>query len=54
VLDDGSAKDEDRQVRAQNQVALVAMFDFQEAALENKRPHPPVVIATTHLKVSLL
>ncbi len=58
---DQEARDEDRQVRPQNQVALIAVCDILPTANENEDkeltqtnklyPPPPMILVTTHLKV---
>lgn len=48
---------EDKQPRPQNQVALILLCEFLKNRLQtdpksNKRVKPPVILATTHLKVT--
>lgn len=52
-------KEEDRQVRPQNQVALIAVCDILPGAGKSTQtsklyPPPPIILVTTHLKVRTL
>eukprot|EP01035_Chromulina_nebulosa_P019583 gene19583-25486_t len=51
-INEESTRDEDKQIRVQNQVALIAICELMIDALQSETDSPPpqLVIATTHLK----